>query len=592
LPLAALQSRKRLARDGNPIMNLLEHLQGLFATAIKSLSADAAHFSSQVQPAQNARFGDYQANCAMGLAKQLGQKPRDIAQKIVAALPANDLLETPEIAGPGFINLRLKNDWLAQQLRKMAVNERLGIEPAAKALTYVIDYSSPNVAKPMHVGHLRSTIIGDALARLLRFLGHKVIGDNHLGDWGTQMGMILWGWKNHRNEAAFQENPVGELARLYRLVAARIAARDTEVEEAARLETSRLHAGDAENRTLWQQFIPCCLDALKKVYERLDVQFDEWLGESAYDEMLPGVVADLRAKGLAEESEGALVVHVPGVPAPFMVQKSDGAFNYASSDLATIRYRKEHFNPNVLLYVVDHRQGDHFKALFEVARRWGYADMQMEHVGFGTIMGQDRRPYRTRDGDVVGLESLLDEAVSRARQVVDENSCELPVQERAQIAEIVGLGAVKYADLSQNRTTDYIFDWDRMLAMDGNTATYMQYAYARNRSIFRKGDVDERPFRSDPPPVKFETPYERALAVLLLRFHEVLIAATAEYKPNLITSYLWDLASAYSGFFVNCPVLKADTPKLRESRLLLCDLTARVIQRGLDLLGIRTAERM
>jgi arginyl-tRNA synthetase len=627
-------------------MNLLEHLQGLFHQALAGLVADAAPYSSQVKPAQNPQHGDYQANCAMALAKQLSQKPRDVAQKIVESLPKNDLLQPPEIAGPGFINLRLKNDWLAVQLQKMASDERLGVEPVQKPLTYVIDYSSPNVAKPMHVGHLRSTIIGDALARLLRFLGHKVIGDNHLGDWGTQMGQIIWGWKNHRDEAAYQSDPVGELARLYRLSARLIkpvekygaklekirklqaegkvpdpgalfkqmcldegdkekdipsiedareqVERGRPVEQAARMETSKLHAGDAENRALWKQFMPHCLDALNQVYERLDIHFDKWLGESAYDVMLPGVVKDLKTKGLAVESQGALVVEVEGLSAPFMVQKSDGAFNYATSDLATIQYRKQHFHPDVLLYVVDHRQGDHFKALFDVARRWGYADIEMEHVGFGTIMGQDRKPYKTRDGDVIGLESLLDEAICEARKVVDENSKELPTEERAQVSEIVGLGAVKYADLSQNRTSDYVFDWDKMLALDGNTATYMQYAYARCRSIFRKFDVEERPYRSNPPQPLLEKPEERALAVQLLRFHEALALAAAEYKPNLITAYLWELAKAYSSFYERCPIFKEPRPPrpVQQSRLLLCDLTARVIQRGLDLLGIRTAERM
>jgi len=573
-------------------MNLLAQLQQLFHDALKGLTADPTPFSNLVKPAQDARFGDYQANCAMSLAKQLGRKPPDVARQIVAALPPTDMLETPEIAGPGFINLKLKKDWLAGQLRQLATDERLGVEPAKKPLTYVIDYSSPNVAKPMHIGHIRSTIIGDALARLLRFLGHKVIGDNHLGDWGTQMGQIIWGWKNHRDEAAYRSDPVNELARLYRLSAQRIRDGDTSVEEAARVETSKLHAGDAENRALWQQFMPHCLEALRMVYDRLDVHFDEWLGESAYDEMLPGVVADLQKKGLAVESQGAIVVEVPTLHAPFMVRKSDGAFNYATSDLATIQHRVEHFNPEALLYVVDTRQSDHFKALFDVARRWGYDNVVMEHVNFGTIKGKDGKPYKTREGDVVGLESLLDEGVSEARKVVDANSAELPAEERAQIAEIVGLGAVKYADLSQNRTSDYVFDWHKMLAMDGNTATYMQYAYTRNRGIFRKAGSEVAPYRASPPAVLLDTPQERNLAVQLLRFPEALAAAAAEYKPNHITAYLWDLARTYSGFFENCPVIKAETAQLRESRLLLCDLTARVIQKGLDLLGIRTAERM
>jgi len=631
-------------------MNLLTHLQRLFHAALRGLVADPTPYAAMVKPAQDVRFGDYQANCAMSLAKQLGQKPRDIAERIAGALDLSGMLEKPEVAGPGFINLRLRTDWLAAQLQRMAADERLGIEPVQSPRTYVIDYSSPNVAKPMHVGHLRSTIIGDALARLLRFLGHKVIADNHLGDWGTQFGMILWGWKHHRNPAAYKEDPVGELARLYRLaqglikrgeacarplarvreleeqgkaaeaaalfdrllnqgddsprvkafggqtitreIAERAIREATAVEEAARAETVKLHEGDPENRQLWEQFMPHCLEALRRVYDRLDIHFDEWLGESAYDAMLPGVVEDLQKKRLVSESEGALCAFVEGAPAPFIVRKSDGAFNYATTDLATIKYRKDQFDPDVVLYVVDHRQGDHFKQLFEVARRWGYGHVQFEHVAFGTVMGPDRRPFRTKEGDVVGLESLLDEAVARARRVVDDNSPELTADERAQVAEVVGTGAVKYADLSQNRTSDYVYDPDKMVAMDGNTATYMQYAYARNRSIFRKGGVDPSSLRKQPVKLILDTAEERALAVQLLRFNEALASAAEEYKPNLITAYLWELSKAYSGFFVNCPVLKAPTPELRQSRLLLCDLTTRVIQRGLDMLGIRTVERM
>jgi arginyl-tRNA synthetase len=490
----------------------------------------------------------------------------------------------------------------------------------------------------MHVGHLRSTIIGDALARLLCFLGHRVSTDNHLGDWGTQFGMILWAWKHHRDQGAYEADPVGELARLYRLAQGAIKAGETHaanlakvwaleeqgktaeaaalfdklfgktgltraeveglvergrlVDQAARDETARLHVDDPESLALWKQFMPHCLAALGRVYDRLDVHFDEQLGESAYHDRLAGVVAELQDRGLAVDSEGAVCVFVEGIAAPFIIRKSDGAFNYATTDLATIKYRQEHFRPDVILYVVDHRQGDHFRQLFDVARRWGYGDLVLEHVAFGTVMGQDRRPFKTREGDVVGLESLLDEAVARARQVVDENSPDLDPEARRQVAEVVGIGAVKYADLSQNRTSDYVFDWDKMLALDGNTAAYMQYAYARNRSILRKGEVDEQGLRAEPPLPELNTPQERALAVQLLRFAETLDSAVADYRPNLITAYLWDLCKTYSGFFENCPVLKAETPALREGRLLLCDLTARVIQRGLDLLGICTVERM
>ena len=619
-------------------MNVLQTLQQRFHDALTGVVADPAPYAAMVKPAQDARFGDYQANCAMSLGKVLGKPPRAVAQTLVERLRLDDLLEPPEIAGPGFINLRLRTDWLARQVRTMATDDRLGVAPALPVKTFVIDYSSPNVAKPMHVGHIRSTIIGDALARLLRFLGHKVVTDNHLGDWGTQFGMILWGWKNYRDEQHYRAAPVQELARLYRLAqgtikagedaawklakvqaleakgqageaaalfaalfapqapsrdqAGQLVERGRAVDAESRAETAKLHAGDPVNRALWQEFMPHCLGALGKVYDRLDIHFDEQRGESAYDAMLADVAADFRARGLAVDSEGALCVFVEGMPVPFMIQKSDGAFNYATSDLATIQYREQKHRPDAILYVVDHRQGDHFKQLFAAARLWGYSKTDFEHVAFGTIMGPDKKPYKTREGDVVGLESLLDEAVARARKVVDENSPDLAAEERRQVSEIVGLGAIKYADLSQSRTSDYVFDWDKMLAMDGNTATYMQYAYARNRSIFRKGDVDPTLLRREPPEPLLKTPEERALALQLVRFEEALTIAAAEYKPSFVTAYLWDLAKTFSGFFQNCPVLKAETPELRQSRLLLCDLTARVIQRGLDLLGIRTVERM
>ncbi|HVS36281.1 MAG TPA: arginine--tRNA ligase, partial [Gemmataceae bacterium] len=425
-------------------MNLLNDLQQRCHHALTGLVPDPAPYAAMVQPAKDARFGDYQANCAMSLGKALGKPPREVAKLLVERLRLDDLLEPPEIAGPGFINLRLRTDWLARQVGVTAKDDRLGVAPVAAPKTFVIDYSSPNVAKPMHVGHIRSTIIGDALARLLRFLGHTVVTDNHLGDWGTQFGMILWGWKHHRDEQHYRDAPVQELARLYRLAQTAIKAGDAAVDEDSRAETAKLHAGDPVNRALWQEFMPHCLEALGKVYARLGVQFDEQRGESAYDAELAGVVADLRARGLAVDSEGAVCIFVEGTPTPFLIQKSDGAFNYGTTDLATIHYRERTHRPDAILYVVDHRQAGHFKQLFAVARLWGYSKTTFEHVAFGTIMGPDKKPYKTREGDVVGLESLLDEAAARARQVVDENSPELSAEERRQVAEIVGLGAVKY----------------------------------------------------------------------------------------------------------------------------------------------------
>ncbi len=631
-------------------MNLLHFLQQSLHRALAGLVPDTAPYAALVKPAQDPRFGDYQANCAMSLAKVLGRKPRDIAEEIVQRLEGGVFLQPPEVAGPGFINLRLRNDWLAGQIQRIARDERLSVEQANPSRTLVIDYSSPNVAKPMHVGHLRSTIIGDALARLFRFLGHKVITDNHLGDWGTQFGMLLYGYKHFRNEAALKADPVRELARLYVQVrklidpiekfeeaekakkkrakktkigqldgpevelkfASEDLAKAREVREAVRQETARLHAGDPENVHLWQDFMPWCRAEIEHAYQRLDVKFDHMHGESFYNSMLPGVVEDMLARGIARESQGAVVI--PAIAdaneeedgetdePPALIRKSDGAFTYTTSDLATIRYRMEQWMPDAIFYVVGLPQALHFKGLFEAARRWGYDKVELRHVAFGSVLGQDRKMFKTREGGTIELDRLLDEAVERAeqsyvrtRQERVERGEEVPEvsdEERRGIAEAVGLGAVKYADLSQNRESDYVFDWDKMLAMDGNTATYMQYAHARIRSIFRKGQEDPLALRRQPPLPYLENAHERALAFQLLRLEESLQAAAAELKLNIITASLWELSKSYSSFYQNCPVLKADTPMLRQSRLLLCDLTARTIQLGLHLLGIETVERM
>ncbi len=595
-------------------MNLLQSVQLAIEQALTDFAPDPASAAAQVKPTQDAKHGDYQANCALSLQKVVGGSPREIAQKIVARLDLGDWLQPPEIAGPGFINLRLRDDWIATQILRMAADPRLLVGQAAKAKTYVIDYSGPNVAKPMHVGHLRSTIIGDALIRLLRYLGHQVIGDNHLGDWGTQFGMILYGYKNHLDRAAFAADPVQELARLY--VAVRQMFRKADDEEAegddpiaaaCRAETAKLHAGDPENLELWRQFMPHTYEELRRVYARLNIlPFDHQHGESFYHDLLAGVVEDLLARGIARESNGAIAIFLRPEKedeAPALIRKRDGAYTYTTTDLATIAYRMKEFQPDHLLYVVDFRQGQHFANLFEIARRWGFDQVACEHVSFGSVLDPvTRRPIKTREGGGVSLEDLLDQAVSEATRVYRENVAETkargeevveltPEQER-ELATAIGIGAVKYADLSQNRTSDYIFSWEKMLAMNGNTATYMQYAYTRCRSIFRKGEENPEAYRTNPPPVRITNPSERALALQLLRFEDALQAAAQDFKPNLITGYLWDLAKSYSTFFNESPVLKADTPALRKSRLVLCDLTARVIQQGLALLGIQTIERM
>jgi arginyl-tRNA synthetase len=604
-------------------MNLLNFVQGAMRQALTGYAGDVDRAVAMVKPTQDAKHGDYQANFAMSLARAQGKKPAEVAQDIVNRLQLGDFLEKPEIAGPGFINLRLRSDWVASQVQAMAASERLGVGAANPGRTYIIDFSSPNVAKPMHVGHLRSTIIGDCLARLLRFLGHRVVSDNHLGDWGTQFGMLLYGYKHFLDSKGLAKDPVGEMLRLYLTVrnlikpveqdeddvedsetkcTAEQIARAKDVAEAARQETAKLHAGDPENLRLWNLFMPWCVEVNNRIYRRLDVHFDATHGESFYQPMLAEVVESLQQQGLAQESAGAIVIFLGKGKPPAMIRKTDGAFTYTTSDLATIRYRVQTWNPDAMLYVVDSRQALHFQNLFEAARRWGYDKVVLEHISFGSVLGEDRKPLKTREGGVVELNSLLDDAVERADQVHEQTLQEriergeevpqLDFQERRDTVEAVGIGAVKYADLCQNRTTDYVFSWEKMLAMNGNTGTYMQYAYARNRSIFRKGNEDQERFRANPPRPVLATDKERALALALLRFEEALSNAAIELQPNAITGYLWDLSKTYSGFFQNCPVLKAETPELRQSRLLLCDLTARVIQRGLDLLGIRTVEGM
>jgi arginyl-tRNA synthetase len=587
-------------------MDLLKIAQNEFRTALAGVVPDVEPYVAMVRPTQDAKHGDYQANFAMPLAKALGKKPRDVAQDVAEKLPKESPLEPPEIAGPGFINVRFKTTWLAAIAGQIAKDARLGVTPIAKKKTVVIDFSGPNVAKPMHVGHLRSTIIGDALARLFRFLGHNVITDNHLGDWGTQFGILLYGYRHFLDQTAFDKDPVRELARLYVHVRSLMKGDEDEakgeIAEACRQETAKLHAGDAENLRLWKLFMPACMEEIDRIYRRLDVTFDHSHGESFYNPMLPGVVEDLLDKGIARESEGAVAIFFGEKETPSLVRKRDGAFTYTTTDLATIRYRIAQWHGEDILYVVDARQALHFKNLFAAARKWGYGSAKLEHVSFGSVLGEDRKPLKTRDGGVPELGALLDEAVLRAREVYEASRAEdaaagndvaeLSADELNAIAEAVGIGAVKYADLSQNRTTDYVFNWSKMLAMNGNTGAYMQYAYVRNRGIFRKAGADVSLYRETPPPVYLEDAFERALVLQILRFEETLHAAAAEYQPSVLTAYLWDLAKTYSGFFQNCPVLKAPTPLLRESRLLLCDLTARVLKQCLELLGIRTVERM
>ena len=616
-----------MSGDGGPAgrVNLRSALRQAFRVAIEGLSRDGVAAISaaeipalleQVRETADAAFGDYSGTMAMALAKRAGTKPRDVAVEIIRRLQSApgyaDLFEPPgDPVGPGFINVRVREDALAAAVGRAVADERLGVTAVAAPQRVVVDFSSPNVAKPMHVGHIRSTVIGDALARILRFRGHTVITDNHLGDWGTQFGMILWGWKHCRDDAAFAADPTAELGRLYRLVRKVADAKPEELAadpvatalvaahpDAARevlAETAKLHEGDPENRALWERFMPVCRGEIDRIYQRLHVTFDHTLGESFFHPLLGGVVADLLAAGLARESRGAIGVFLGGEDdPPLLIRKADGAFLYATTDLATIRWRREHWKPDRILYVVDHRQSQHFEQVFETARRWGCGEVELVHVAFGTVLGEDGKPFKTRAGDTVGLEALLDEGVERAAAIVgsgDEGRAGMSDEDRRHVAETVGIGAIKYADLSQNRTTDYVFSFDKMLQLTGNTAAYMQYAVARVEGIFTKGGVDREALRRAGHGVQVSDPRERALALELLRFGEVLEDVEADSRPNVLTAWLYDVAGRYSTFYDALPVLKAAGAD-RDSRLALCDLTGRVLRRGLELLGIGTVEKM
>ena len=494
---------------------------------LKISSEEIPVLLEQIRETADPKFGDFTATLAMPLAKKMGVKPRDLASNLIARINKDQLfgeyfqpIDAP--VGPGFINVRVLDQALADGVRMACCNDRLGVAKVSQPQTIVLDYSSPNVAKPMHVGHIRSTVIGDALSRILRFHGHLVITDNHLGDWGTQFGMILWGWKHCRDDSAYEENPTQELGRLYRLVrkvvdadpeelahdsiAAGLAEKYPDARQEVLAETVKLHEGDSENNSLWEQFMPVCREEIERVYSRLDVTFDHTMGESCYQPLLAGVVDDLTASGMARESRGAVGVFLEGYESPLLVQKADGAFLYATTDLATLAWRAEHWKPDRILYIVDHRQSQHFQQVFATARAWGCrADEQLPgmdliHVAFGTVLGEDGKPFKTRAGDAVGLEALLDEGVQRASLIVGEGEQTrqgMDDARRQEVAEAVGIGAIKYADLSQNRTTDYVFSFDKMLELKGNTAAYMQYAVARVEGIVTRGGVDRELLRHE-----------------------------------------------------------------------------------------------
>ena len=598
----------------------METFQLLLAKKLSdALVAAGLPDAGELTPATDPRFGDYQTNAALVLAKQRGENPRELAEKIVGQLNLGDLCEPPVVAGPGFINFTLRPDAVAEKTASILGDERLGVVKTESPRRIVIDFGSPNVAKPMHVGHIRSTVLGDALARIATFLGHEVIRDNHIGDWGTQFGMVIYGWKNLLDQRALQQDPLAEIVRIYKETNA-LATSDPKVREACRQELVKLQAGDKENIDIWNECAALSMQDFEHVYELLDIHYDIQCGESFYNDRLPGVVERLLKSGIAEISEGAVVVFFRDIPEladkPCIIRKRDGGFNYATTDIATVDYRLDDLKAESVWYVVGAPQTLHFKQIFEIARRQGY-QADLRHITFGSILGEDRKLMKTRSGENVPLRGLLEEARRRARKIIDEKNPDLSEPEKIDVAQKIGIGAVKYADLSQYRMTDYVFSWDKMLSLQGNTAPYLQNAYVRIRSIFRKAGESPvaTPLRGVKQQAKDEetglpslqtygearrpvatglaltNPAEINLAKRVCQFAEIVPQVLNDFRPNILANYLFEVANSFHTFYEACPVLKSEEPS-RSSRLALCELTAQALYRGLDLLGIKVPEKM
>jgi len=553
----------------------------------------------ELTPATDPRFGDYQTNAALILGKQRGENPRSVAAKIVERLDTGEWTEPPTIAGAGFINFTLRREAVERKVAQLISDPRLGVAKTVSPRRIVIDFGSPNVAKPMHVGHIRSTVLGDALARIAQFLSHEVIRDNHIGDWGTQFGMVIWGWKHLLDRASLERDPIPELVRIYKETNQKLET-DPEVREAARQELVKLQAGDPENFSIWKQTVDLSMQEFERTYRLLDIHYDIQRGESFYNDRLTEVVERLLKSGIAQISEGAVCVFFPEVPEladkPAIIRKRDGGYNYATTDVATVDYRINDLHADTVWIVTGAPQILHFKQIFEIARREGYA-ADFRHITHGSILGEDRKLMKTRSGENVALRDVLDEAIARARKIIDEKNPSLTEAEKVEIAEKIGIGAVKYADLSQYRMTDYVFSWDKMLSLQGNTAPYLQNAYVRIRSIFRKADLAWYRHLADketgwkPVPLSLAEPAELNLAKRLTQFAEVVPQVLNDFRPNILANYLFELANSFHAFYEACPVLKSDEP-VRSSRLELSRLTGRILERGLDLLGIKLPERM
>ncbi|ABU76620.1 arginine--tRNA ligase [Cronobacter sakazakii] len=551
----------------------------------------------QVRQSAKAQFGDYQANGVMAIAKKLGMPPRQFAEQALAHLDLTGIAAKTEIAGPGFINIFLDPAFLAKNIEAAVASDRAGVEKVSAPQTIVVDYSAPNVAKEMHVGHVRSTIIGDASVRTLEFLGHKVIRANHVGDWGTQFGMLIAYLEKQQQENA-GEMALSDLEGFYR-EAKKHYDEDEAFAERARSYVVKLQGGDEYCREMWRKLVDITMTQNQITYQRLNVTLtrDDVMGESLYNPMLPGIVADLKAKGLAVESEGATVVFLDefknkeGEPMGVIIQKKDGGYLYTTTDIACAKYRYETLHADRVLYYIDSRQHQHLMQAWTIVRKAGYVpeSVPLEHHMFGMMLGKDGKPFKTRAGGTIKLSELLDEALDRARRLVAGKNPDMPADELEKLANAVGIGAVKYADLSKSRTTDYIFDWDNMLAFEGNTAPYMQYAYTRVLSVFRKAGVKESELTA---PVVIQDDREAQLAARLLQFEETLGVVARDGTPHVMCAYLYDLAGLFSGFYEHCPILTAETDALRQSRLKLALLTAKTLKLGLDTLGIETVERM
>jgi len=550
----------------------------------------------QVRQSAKAQFGDYQANGMMAVAKKLGLPPRQLAEKVVPLLQLDGIASKIEIAGPGFINIFLDNQWVAEQAEFALTAPKLGVTQATPQ-TIVIDYSAPNVAKEMHVGNIRSTIIGDAAARTLEFLGHKVVRANHVGDWGTQFGMLIAYLEKMQNESA-NDMGLADLEQFYR-EAKKHYDEDEEFAVRARGYVVKLQSGDEYCLKMWRKLVDITMQQNQRTYARLNVTLteDDVMGESLYNPMLPGIVADLKAQGLAVASEGATVVYLDeyqnkdGEPMGVIIQKKDGGYLYTTTDIACAKYRHETLHADRVLYYIDSRQHQHLMQAWTIVRKAGYIPEQMtlEHHMFGMMLGKDGKPFKTRTGGTVKLTELLDEATERAERLIREKNPEMPADELAKVVNAVAIGAVKYADLSKNRTTDYIFDWDNMLAFEGNTAPYMQYAYTRVSSVFKRAGIDESHLTL---PLVIQDSREQLLATRLLQFEETITQVAREGTPHVMCSYLYDLAGLFSGFYEHCPILSAESEEIRQSRLKLALLTAKTLKQGLDTLGIETVERM